>query len=551
MRDEATEHAIRVLLVEDSPLQALAQRRALEREGFEVVTAVDGVQGIDAVYRFVPDAVVSDVMMPELNGYQLCRLIRNDEAIASVPVILLTSLDEPVDRFWGLAAGADLFLKKGEPATVLGSHIRRLAAERPCRRPASESQPENVDAKSRAAYLLDQLLFESTVTNRVFELLQHSGDRQRLASTLFELLGKLVEFDAVALRIDFERQSSIFLAGRHALSSGDRDDIVRTMRADPPRIASEQIVELTPDLGASAIRGPEEQPDGGFVCTRFPLVSEDRPLGSLTLFYASEHPVAVEATRVMRVVSGELQAVARYLIELDRIEALRRDVTAMLVHDLRSPLTSVLGFAELLEDSEINSEPATVREYGAIMHRSATRMLTLVNNILDASRIQSGEFEVFAEPSVLTDIVRPTVETLAPLAQEKEIAISVALPENVPRVLAEGTRIERVLMNLISNAVKFTPRRGRITVRAVAAEGEVEVAVEDTGVGIPGDELERVFRKYEHSALDGAKGARGTGLGLYICREIISAHGGRIWAESEVGYGSTFRFTLPVARESQ
>lgn len=528
---------LRVLLVEDSPLQALALSRRLAQAGFAVSTARNGVEGIDAVYRQRPECVVSDVVMPELNGYQMCRLIRNDEVIAGTPVILLTSLEEPMDRFWGLAAGADRFVQKGVDIDELARTIRDLVAGRPARVEAPAATAGELDPRARAAYLLDQLLLESTIKNKVAEIVRLSGDRERLAESLFALLDNLLEFSVVALRVNFERQAVVFVASRVDADSSALERIAHATRSDAS--TSERIVGV--DAGLERRGG-----DGSdFASVRvLPLATEGGQIGALALAHASAPASGAEGARIARIVTAELVPVVRYLIGIDQIEAMREDFTAMLVHDLRSPLTAILGFAEMLADRDYAPETSSVYECSDIIHDSATRMLGLVNNILDAAKLQSGTLDINPEPTAVAELLASSVKQFGLIASDKGVELEVAVPDALPLVAVESAKIERVVANLVANAIKFTPRGGRVTVAARHAGAFVEVSVADTGVGMAEDDLERIFDKYGHAR--GREG-RGTGLGLFICAKVVEAHGGAIRAESELGAGSRFTFTVPVA----
>jgi signal transduction histidine kinase len=228
---------------------------------------------------------------------------------------------------------------------------------------------------------------------------------------------------------------------------------------------------------------------------------------------------------------------ARRWEEAQRAIRARDDVLALVSHDLKNPLEAVLLSAALLLRSP---ESPRVRRHAETLQRSATRMDRLVRELLDASRIDAGRFNVEPRPERLEEIVDEALALFAPLAAEKEISLACAGGPLGVEVPCDRERILQLLSNLIGNAVSFTPRGGHVGVRLALHEADVEVAVADDGPGILPEDLPHLFERYARS-----RSSRGTGLGLAIARGIVDAHGGRMRVESRPGAGSTFAFTLP------
>jgi len=232
----------------------------------------------------------------------------------------------------------------------------------------------------------------------------------------------------------------------------------------------------------------------------------------------------------------------RLQVELQELQA---SFTSMLVHDLRTPLTIFKAYADLMGAS---SDPLTAkqRRYLKSMRDSSERMLRLVGEILDVSKLEAGRLTLELKPIDLGALMAEIAERLQPVAEQKAIKLSVNIAAGLPTVQADAGRLDQVLMNLLSNALKFTPEQGAIALDVTALEHEIEVAVVDTGPGIPPDEMPLLFEKFSQTSTGKNSAVQGTGLGLLICRHLIQAHGGRIWAESEVGRGSRFIFRVPV-----
>jgi signal transduction histidine kinase len=183
-----------------------------------------------------------------------------------------------------------------------------------------------------------------------------------------------------------------------------------------------------------------------------------------------------------------------------------------------------------------------------MMERNTQSLIELVNDLLDASKLESGTMRLDVAAIDLRGVVRELRETMEPLAREKGLTLEEKLLEDLPPVEADRVKLRRILINLLSNAVKFTNRGGRIEVNAEMSDGRVLISVSDTGVGIQQEDVDRLFDKYEQARSRATRGEKGTGLGLYITRQLVELHGSKIEVKSEIGRGSTFTFTLPVAR---
>jgi signal transduction histidine kinase len=229
---------------------------------------------------------------------------------------------------------------------------------------------------------------------------------------------------------------------------------------------------------------------------------------------------------------------------LRRLDQFRTELVAITAHDLRTPLTIIIGFAQTLTDFGDRLGPGEQAELLQRIISNTRRLSEFVDNLLQFARIESGELEVAHDPVDLADLVRRTVAELAAHESTREFHLDIA--DDVPTVRADESRQWQVLMNLLSNAAKHSAADAPITV-AVARQGDVvEVAVTDRGAGIPAAELPKLFAKFSRVDSAAAKQAMGTGLGLYICRSLVEAHGGRIRVESEEGVGTTFTYEVPI-----
>jgi signal transduction histidine kinase len=237
---------------------------------------------------------------------------------------------------------------------------------------------------------------------------------------------------------------------------------------------------------------------------------------------------------------------------LKALDQLKSEFVSHVSHELRTPLTAIKGAVELM----LREVPGPLTEkqihYLTRVRSNTQHLAGLINDLLDLSKIESGTVEVKSSRVSLSGLVHEVVEGLRPLAAEKVVTLEANIPGPSILVCADRDKINQVLMNLIGNAIKFTPAQGRVAVSASKNGKEsVRVSVSDTGPGIPPEEKEKIFDKfYQIAGVEGPK-PRGTGLGLAICKALVELHGGRIWVESDLSGGSNFTFTLPAAESEQ
>lgn len=226
----------------------------------------------------------------------------------------------------------------------------------------------------------------------------------------------------------------------------------------------------------------------------------------------------------------------------------RDDTVAVVAHDLRNPVSAVkMLSAALLQRAEGEKLSSVSREQLTLIRQAALQMDRLIQDLLDVARVETGRLVIEPEPVEVTELIQSALETLRPLVHNAGIALGEHYAPDMPTVSADRQRIGQVLSNLIGNAIKAVPGGGRITVRAERdGNGSIRVAVADTGSGIASEQLSHIFDRFWQSERSSIR-TRGAGLGLPIAKGIVEAHGGRMWAESVFGSGSTFHFTLPAA----
>jgi PAS domain S-box-containing protein len=279
-----------------------------------------------------------------------------------------------------------------------------------------------------------------------------------------------------------------------------------------------------------------------------PLASSGPPLGALTLvtsdasgrrFSIADLSLAADLARRAAIVVEH----ARLFNEAQQATRARDDVLAVVAHDLRNPLNTVSMAVSLMLEST-PPERVQERRQVEIVRRAADRMNRMIQDLLDVKRMEAGRLAIDVKAESPVSLINDTIDMLRPIASGSTIRLEANVEEGLPQVLADSARIQQVLSNLVGNAVKFTPRNGRVSITAEPADGEVRFGVIDTGPGIPAEQLPHIFGRFWQAQ---PSDRRGIGLGLAIAKGIVEAHKGKIWVESHVGLGSTFYFTLPTA----
>ncbi len=252
----------------------------------------------------------------------------------------------------------------------------------------------------------------------------------------------------------------------------------------------------------------------------------------------------ISAQRVAARVRGAVER-RKLQAELDEVRA---SFTSMLVHDLRGPLTVIKGYADLLAHALGPDAAGKPKHYVRSIQGSCERMIRLISEILDISKLEAGRLEIKPEPVDPVAVAAAVAERFGPVAATKRITLDITRSPLSAPVECDPDRLDQVLMNLLGNAVKFTPEGGRISLTIADVDDEIEVRVVDSGPGIAPEEIPLLFEKFGQTSAGRTARSPGTGLGLVICRHLVEAHGGRIWVDSAPGRGASFAFRLPRRR---
>ncbi|HEY7286917.1 MAG TPA: ATP-binding protein [Vicinamibacterales bacterium] len=484
-----------VLLADDNADMADYARRILS-DRWSVNTVHNGRDALRVARERRPDVIVTDIMMPELDGVGLLREVRADAELASIPVIMLSARAGEEARIEGLVAGADDYLVKPFSARDLIARV----------------DSQLIKARARA--------LEQEHSRRLVNIFMHAP---------------------VAVAILRGADHVFELANAQCLALvGGRDVIGKTPRLLFPELEGQRVFELLDSVWASG------EP---FIGKSARVVLKRGPRGDLEDAYFNFvcQPTFDANGRVdaIVVVAHEVTELAKAKTQAEEANRLKDEFLATLSHELRTPLNAVLGYTQMLRGGMIDSErlPAVLET----IERNARLQEQLVSDVLDVSRIITGKLRLDVRALDLRQVIEDAIGTVTPAAAAKGVRLQAMLDQPGVPVAGDAQRLQQVVWNLLSNAVKFTPRGGRVQVRLQRANSHVEISVSDTGEGIAPEFLPHVFQRFTQADGTFSRPHTGLGLGLAICRHLVEAHGGTIAAESPgKGQGTTFRVELPM-----
>ena len=447
-------------------------------------------------------------------------------------------------------------------------------------RPFSEKQIALLKTfADQAVIAIENVRLFQELEARTRELVQSVGELRALGE-VGQAVSSTLDLETVLTRIvshavqlsgtdggaiyEYDEQSEEFL-----LRATDHmeEDLVQALRANPPRLGDGVVGRAA--AGREPVQVPnilEERtyaPRMRQMFERFglrsslavPLLREDRIIGGLVVRRKSAgefRPEVIELLKTFATQSVLAIQNARLFREIEekskQIEAANRhksEFLANMSHELRTPLNAIIGFSEVLGErmfGELNEKQA---EYTEDILSSGRHLLSLINEILDLSKVEAGRMELEVATFDLPLAIDNARTFVRERATKHGINLDVTVDDRLGDFVGDERKIKQILLNLLSNAVKFTPEGGRIGIKARQADGLVEISVSDTGIGISPEDQAKIFEEFRQVGGDYAHKREGTGLGLTLAKKFVELHGGRIWVESEVGRGSTFRFTLP------
>jgi GAF domain-containing protein len=477
-----------------------------------------------------------------LRGYRslvVVPLLRHDEAIGAIAV----SRREP----GGFNDDEIALLKTFADQAVIAIENARLLNELQARTAELTQSVEKLTALGEVSQALSSTLDLDTVLTTIVNRAVHLSGADG---------GQIFEYDEAAE--EFQPRASNEVEEVVAATQHTR---LRKGEGAVGRMAVTREAVQIPDI---ALEGAYESRargallrSGRHALLAVPLLSEERIVGGLVISrnaagafpvevvellqtFATQSALAIQNARLFREIedkSRQLEAASRH----------KSEFLANMSHELRTPLNAVIGFSEVLIQRMFGALNDKQDEYLKDIYASGQHLLSLINDILDLSKIEAGRMELVPAPFHLPTALENAVTLVRERAARHGIALHLDLDPRLDQLVGDERKVKQVLLNLLSNAVKFTPEAGRISLKAVLTNGLVEISVSDTGIGIAPEDQAAIFEEFRQVGSDETRKQEGTGLGLTLAKKFVELHGGRIWVESKLGTGSTFTFTLPVS----
>ncbi len=499
-----------VLVVEDDETARRALEKALRDDGFSVSAAPDGVDALAEARRVLPDLVLTDLQMPRMGGVELCQSLQAIDP--DLPVIVVTASSEMQSVVGSLRAGAEDYLVKPLEYEVVRWRVERSIA----RRRAKLEQDE-----------LYRTLNERLVVSSIREQ-EHAEAEARNSAQLNALLENLSEGVAIC-----DRNGHVLMmndAARTILGFGGDD--LRTLDAVQSLEAHDLAGRPLPREQLPLVRALQGEKFTDYEVLRILPDGERRHLLTGGTSVKDDRGVVALAIVVLRDVT-----------ELRHVERQRDEYLALISHDLRNPLNTILLFVSMLKRSMADKGLAADMKLAERAERNAWHMNAMIGDLTETTSLESQGVALDSVGCDLRALIGGVVDRLDD-ARARRVTIETDDGSPAYVVLGDASRLERVVANLLTNALKYSGEEAPVTVRLSHKGTTVELTVVDRGIGIEPDSVKRLFERY-YRAPAGKLRASGLGLGLYITRLVVEAHGGRVDVSSELGKGSAFTVTLP------
>ncbi len=545
---------IKILSVDDNPDNLLIIKALLDDlfPEVSVFTALTGVKGIELAAAEDPDVILLDIVMPEMDGFDVCKLLKADNIMSQIPVIFLTALKGDKDsRVKGIEAGGDAFLSKPVDKTELLVQVRAMVKIKAANRIKTA---EKANLESLVSDRTLQLKMNHAATLNLLEDIKLENDeRKKSGQALLETQRTLTlaqqishigswNWDVSTNKVHWsDEMFSIF--GIDPLEVKDQDlyklffQFIHPEDAELVRIANENA---TNDESPNEYRIVRKNGEIRYVSTNSLLIRDEK--GNVTE------------------ITGVLQDITHFKnIQLDLIQAkehaeesdrLKSAFLANMSHEIRTPMNGILGFTGLLKDTKLTGDQQL--EYIGIIEKSGARMLNIINDIISISKVESGQVDISLSSTNINEQIEYLYTFFKPEVEKKgmQLFFRNPLPAGQAVIMTDREKIYAILTNLIKNAIKFT-HIGMIEFGYEKKNEYLEFFVKDTGVGIRDEKKELIFERFRQGSELLTRNYEGAGLGLSISKAFVELLGGKLWVVSELDQGSEFYFTIPYVCETE
>jgi signal transduction histidine kinase/DNA-binding response OmpR family regulator len=546
-----------LLVVDDIEDNRFALARRLAGQGYlNVTTAADGRQALELLKSKPYDLVLLDIMMPNVNGYEVLAQMKANESLRHVPVIMISAVDDIDSVIRCIELGAEDYLPKPFNPTLLRARVGACLGRK--------RLYDQVTTRTRE---LAEALEQQTATSEVLQVISSSpGELAPVFATMLHnavrtcegKFGTLYLYEGDGFRAVAMHNAPAAFAEARASVVHPRPDTSLWRAANTKQVA--QIADVTTSQGYV-----ERDPFvvtavtlGGYrTVLSVPMLKDNEVIGVISIYrqevrpftdkqielvtsFARQAVIAIENVRLL----NEIQNKSR---QLEMASEHKSQFVANMSHELRTPLNAIIGLTEMMVTNAARFGTEKAQEPLRRVHAAGTHLLGLINQVLDLSKIEAGKLELNPQMVQLAPLIDEVIGTARQLAEQNKNRLALETEENLGALTVDPMRLRQILLNLLSNACKFT-KQGQITLRVRKMADETnwaEFAVADTGIGMTAEQLAKLFEEFAQADASTAKRYGGTGLGLSITRKLARMMGGDVTVASEAGKGSVFTVRLP------
>jgi PAS domain S-box-containing protein len=552
---------MRILVVDDDDASRYLLASLLRAHAHEPVEARDGREALVAARSQPVDLVITDILMPVMDGYTLARAWKADADLSSIPLIFYTaSYTEPADRKFAESLGADGFYVKPQDPDAIMAMVDEATSIREQRRGevrAAEKREETEilrEYSERLVSKLEQKVVEASKANEdLLRAMEVLSDEVDVKKTLIEQLTTDIavrERAEADLRAANSTLRTVIAASPLAIVALDAGLKVTLWNR-----AAEQLLGWSSQEAIGNVYPPLAEEDlQGFRDTYAPILLGEMPSMMAEVRRRRRDGTMVDnranvaaLTDAAGAPAGMLSVFSDVTVER-RVENLKSDFVSMVSHELRTPLTSIIGYSDLLEQIDLRERPELFHQLLGKIRDRGDRMRRLIDDLLSVSQVQTGPMRL--------DLVRTDVAEFARLLIAKaevgpQHALEFEAVGGLPPVMLDPARMGGAIAHLLGNAVKYSPGGGAILVKVGSDDDEVRIDVSDQGIGIDLADLPQVFDRFTQADMSDTRSFGGAGIGLYLVSQTVEAHRGRVEVTSTPGEGSTFSILLPASGREQ
>jgi len=485
-----------ILAIDDTPENLALLSQMLTEKGYKVRSVTKGSTAIRGAKAVPPDLILLDVKMPEMNGYEVCQQLKEDDLTKDIPIIFISALGDVFDKVKAFQVGGVDYITKPfqveEVLARLNTHLTIRNLQIKLETQNSQLQQEITEKKAAEDKFAKAF---RACPNPIAIATYKSGQILEVNQSFLQISGYSAS-EVINRNIEQIYSSSALAIYQQALQRSETQGFVRNLELE------------------------------------FPIKS-----GQVKTVLLSMELIELDGTK----------CTLQILNDITERKRLENEFISLVSHELRTPMTSTIGALDLLNSGQLGALSDRGKNILRVAIRNSERLIRLVNDILDLERMKSGKIAI--EPSFcnLKTLMVQATETMQGMATKAQVQLILEEPNDIFLNL-DCDRILQTLTNLLSNGIKFTEPGGIVKLTAKVTDNNCQITVRDTGRGIPKDKLESIFERFQQVDASDSRSKGGTGLGLAICRHIIEGHDGKIWAESELGKGSIFQINLPLNR---